>query len=178
MEEPVVSVVIPVFNGAEYLEECLTSILAQTYGRWEGFLINNCSTDNTRQIAESFAQRDPRLQVVNCSEFVSQSENYNRAIAHASPGARYIKIVEADNWIAPDCLERMLPVAEQDHRVGLVGAYYHFFDEVHGTGLPIGTRVVEGSAVCRMHMLDNVYFLGAPTTLLFRAEALRSLPMA
>src|SRR5437868_12750021 len=99
MELPLVSMVIPVFNGGEYLQRCLESVSAQSYGRWEGVIVNNCSTDSTGEIAEAACGRDPRLRVVHCKEFVGQSENYNRALASAAPEARYVTLVEADSWL-------------------------------------------------------------------------------
>ena len=61
--EPLVSVVTPVYNGADFLEECIESVLKQTYGNFEYLIVNNCSKDRTLDIALSYAQKDSRIRV-------------------------------------------------------------------------------------------------------------------
>lgn len=172
MNEPLVGIVVPVYNGADYLAECLASIQAQTYTHWRAVVVDNCSEDGTGAIAEGFARGDNRFRVLHCTEFLDQARNYNRAVAAAPEGSRYIKLVEADNWIIPDCVRSMVNVAESDPQVGLVGAYYLKGADVMGSGLPYEVSVLPGPDVCRMHLLQKVYFFGTPTTLLFRVEAL------
>ena len=55
-KEPLVSVVTPVYNGEKYLEECIESVLNQTYKNWEYIILNNCSTDRTLEIAEQLSK--------------------------------------------------------------------------------------------------------------------------
>lgn len=172
MDSPLVSIVIPVFNGGEYLKRCLESVLGQSYSRWQAIVVNNCSTDSTGEIAEAACKRDSRLRVVHCKEFLGQSENYNRALSYAASEASYVKVLEADNWLMPECVERMVAVGETDKRTGVIGCYYVYGANVLGSGLSAETPVVDGLAACRMHLLDNVYFFGCPTSLLFRAKAL------
>src|SRR4030095_4995561 len=62
---PLVSVVTPVYNGERYLAECIESVLAQTYQNWEYIIVNNCSTDRTREIGESYGRKDERIRIHN-----------------------------------------------------------------------------------------------------------------
>src|SRR5258708_3929396 len=55
---PRVSIVTAVYSGAEYLTECIESVLAQTYQNWDYTIIDNCSTDNSLEIAEQYLARD------------------------------------------------------------------------------------------------------------------------
>lgn len=174
MKRPTVSIVVPVYNGAEHLHECLSSIANQSFSDWEAVIVNNCSTDASGSIADDFARADPRFKVMHCSEFLPQAANYNRALASANPEARFIKMVEADNRLWPECLERMLEVAAADERIGIVGCYYVMGRALHGAGVPASVRVIEGRDVARVHLSEPVYFLGCPTTLLFSAEALKN----
>ena len=112
MAEPLVSVVTPVYNGEEYLDECIASVVAQSYGNWRYTIVNNCSTDRSAEIAESWAARDPRVCVVHNEGFLGQVENLNRAMALTDPESRWTKMVLADDWIFPACLERMVEVGE------------------------------------------------------------------
>src|SRR4051812_4388851 len=96
MNEPLVQILVPVYNGAEHIRECLEGILKQNYSNWRGVVVNNCSTDATGSIADEYSRRDRRLSVKHCKEFLSQSENYNRALGETQKDAEYVKVVEAD----------------------------------------------------------------------------------
>jgi glycosyltransferase involved in cell wall biosynthesis len=61
--KPFVSVVTPVYNGADFLAECIDSVLSQTYDNFEYLIVNNCSTDGTLAIALDYAKKDPRIRV-------------------------------------------------------------------------------------------------------------------
>ncbi len=172
MDIPRVDIVIPVYNGAPHLGECLESVLAQRYGNWKAIVVDNCSSDETGRIADAYAQRDARLAVVHCTEFLGQADNYNRAITHASPSAEYIKVLEADNTITADSLEKMVEVAETDPRIGIVGCYCVMGKQILGGGVDYATRVLSGKDVWREMFVDNHYIFGTPTSLLFRARAL------
>jgi glycosyltransferase involved in cell wall biosynthesis len=173
MEKPRVEVVIPVYNGETHLAECLESILSQTYDRWTAVVVNNCSTDDTGRIADAYAGREPRVRVLHCREFLGQADNYNRAISEAREDAAYIKLVEADNWITEDSIARMVDVAEEDAGVGLVSGYSLMGREILGAGVDYRTKVLAGAEVLRLLFLEDRYLFGMPTTLLFRASALR-----
>jgi len=170
---PEVSIIVPVYNGAPHLAECLESILNQTFERWEAIVVDNHSTDDSGVIADQFGRRDPRLRVRHFTEFLGQADNYNRGVSLASPDSEFVKIVEADNWIMPECIQQMVDVGREDREVGVVGAYYLHGRKLQGAGLSYHSRVLAGSEVCRAHLLTGVYYLGTPTTLLYRAEALR-----
>src|SRR5438445_8622580 len=76
---PLVSVVTPVYNGEDYLRDCIESVLAQTYTDWDYTIVNNCSTDRTLDIAREYADRDPRIRIHSNETFVRQIKNYNIA---------------------------------------------------------------------------------------------------
>jgi len=63
-DAPLVSVVTPVYNGAEFLPQCIESVLAQTYRNWDFTIVNNCSTDDTLSVCLKYAAIDPRIRVV------------------------------------------------------------------------------------------------------------------
>jgi glycosyltransferase involved in cell wall biosynthesis len=86
-QQPLVSVVTPVYNGVDYIAECIESVLNQTYGNWEYLIVDNCSTDGTLEIAQGYENRDPRLRVVTASEFVGQIENKTGPSARSRPAA-------------------------------------------------------------------------------------------
>src|ERR1035437_3708414 len=134
--QPAVSIVTPVYNGAQYLVECIESVLAQTYQHWDYTIVNNCSTDGTLQIAERYAAKDPRIRVHNNQNFLQVVANHNHALRQISPTSKYCKLVFADDWLFPECLERMVALAEAHPPVGIVSSYGLRDSTGMWTGLP------------------------------------------
>src|ERR1044071_508009 len=135
-EQPLVSVVTPFYNTDDYLAEAIESVLAQTYKNFEYILVNNCSTDNSRAIAERYAALDPRIRLVHNERLVPQLENYNGALRRIAPESRYFKMVQADDSIFPRCLEDMVAVAEAHPSVAVVSSYRKVQNGVGPSGLP------------------------------------------
>jgi len=173
LDQPLVSVITPVYNGAEYLVECIESVLAQTYQNWEYVIVDNRSTDETVQIARRYAAKDRRIRVHENQEFLSAIANHNNALRQISPASKYCKVVFGDDWIFPECLEKMVALAEEHPTIGLVSAYALKGDEVAWDGLSYGSRFVSGHDICRRHFLQRLYVFGSATTVLYRADLIR-----
>lgn len=171
---PLVSVVTPFYNTADYLAECIESVLRQSYQNWEYILVNNRSSDSSLAIAERYAGQDPRVRVFSNDAFLSQVENYNRALSLISAQSKYCKMVEADNWLFPECLERMVGLAERRLSAGLVSAYYLKGSVVVGGGDNPGVEVYPGREVCRAKLLVASFYTGAPTAVMYRSDIVRS----
>src|SRR5262245_49195446 len=99
-----VSVVTPFYNTADYIAECIESVLGQTHRRFEYLLVDNHSTDGSADIARRYAARDERIRVIRNTEFLAQVPNYNNALLHISADSRYCKVVQADDALFPRCL--------------------------------------------------------------------------
>lgn len=178
--EPLVSVLTPVYNGAADLAECIESVLSQTYSNWEYIIVNNNSTDDTLEIAGRYAREDPRIQVHSNHVLLDIIANHNRAFRLISASSKYCKIVSADDWLFPDCLARMVSLAEAHPSVGIVGSY-----QLSGGGrdwqnwsikwdqVPYPSTVVPGREVGRIYMFGGPYVFGSPTSLLYRADLVR-----
>jgi glycosyltransferase involved in cell wall biosynthesis len=172
--QPLVSVVTPVYNGSKYLAECIESILAQTYPNWEYVIVDNCSTDSSLEIAQSYAQKDPRIRVHRNQTFVGMVENHNIALRLISPESVYCKVVHADDWLFPQCLADMVTLAETHPSVSIVGAYAIQGVRVVWDGLPYPSTVVPGHEVCRRSLPGGgFYVFGSPTSVLIRADCIR-----
>ena len=78
MADPIVSVLTPVYNGQQYLEECIQSVLRQTYHDWEYIIFDNRSTDDTAAIGERHAAKDARIRVVRATEHLEVLGNQPR----------------------------------------------------------------------------------------------------
>lgn len=172
---PFLSVVTPFFNTREFLPECIESVLGQSYNNWEYILVDNCSTDGSSEIAQEYASRYPeKIRLVRTTSFLTQVQNYNFALSCISPNSKYCKMVQADDWIFPDCVRSMVEVAEANPSVGIVGAYELAGEMVDLDGLPYPSIEVIGRDVCRLYFLKNKYLFGTPTSLLLRSDLVRS----
>ncbi|HKR08179.1 MAG TPA: glycosyltransferase family 2 protein [Gemmatimonadaceae bacterium] len=169
-EQPFVSVVTPFYNTADYLRECVESVLAQTHANFEYLLVDNQSTDGSAEIAAEYAKLDPRIRVIRNAEFVGQVPNYNGALRHVSPDARYVKIVQADDYIFPECLERMVAVGESNPTAAIIGSCYLEGRYVCGSGIEFPTECIPGRVAIRLHLLENFFLFGTPTNLMYRAD--------
>src|SRR5216683_862879 len=172
--QPLISVVTPVYNGEKYLAECIESILAQTYANWEYIIVNNCSTDRSLEIAQSYAPKDARIRIHNNQAFVGREANENIAFQQSSPESKYTKMVHADDWLFPQCIMQMVKVAEANPSVGIVGAYRLAGTRIACDGLPYPSTVVSGREICRRTLLhEDLYVFGSPTSLLIRSKLIR-----
>jgi glycosyltransferase involved in cell wall biosynthesis len=171
--QPLVSIVTPVYNGAQYLSECIESVLAQTYSHWEYVIVDNCSTDGSTDIARRYAEKDARIRISQNPQFLPALPNHNSALRQISAQCKYCKIVFADDWIYPECLERMVALAEEYPSIGLVGAYVLEGQNVICTGLSYQTRLISGREICRQHFLNRLYVFWSPNAVLYRADLVR-----
>jgi glycosyltransferase involved in cell wall biosynthesis len=175
VDSPLVSVVTPVFNGERFLAECIESVLAQSYERWEYVVVDNQSTDRTLEIARSYAERDPRIRVSHNERFLEIIPNWNNALRQISRESTYCKVVHADDLLFPECLEKLVAVAEANPRVGVVGSYQLRGSDVQLDGVvPFPEQVVGGKAICRTALTGGGSAFGTPTTILVRADLVRS----
>lgn len=170
---PLVSIVTPVFNGEKYLAECIDSVLAQTYPNWEYLIVNNCSTDKTLEIANTYVDKDRRIRVISNESHVGVVQNHNISLRRISSVSKYCKVVCADDWIYPECIERMVHLAEDHPSVGVVSCYSIRGNEMAHVGLSPDRYVFTGREVCRLHFLADREFL-TESSVLFRCDIVRS----
>lgn len=171
--EPLVSVITPVYNTEKYITACIESVLAQTYQNWEYVIVDNCSTDGSYEIAQRYADQDPRIRVERNTRFLDLMPNWNHAMRQVSPDSTYCKIVHADDWLFPECISKMVEVAELNSTIGIVGAYRLDEDNVNLDGLPYPSTVVNGREICRLYFLQGLFLFGSPTSLLIRSRHIR-----
>lgn len=178
MSQPLVSIVTPVYNGEAYLAECIESVLAQRYCNWEYLIVDNCSTDRTKEIASAYAERDARIQVHSYPEFVTIVQNFNRAVAIISSDSKYCKLLCADDWMFPHCVDRLVAHVEANPSVGIAGSYQlsggngSWCIKYDGIGLP--SDKIAGFDICRWHLLGKGYVFGTPTTTIYRSDLVRT----
>lgn len=175
--QPLVSVLTPVYNGEDYLAQCIESVLAQTYQNWEYVIVNNRSTDRSLLIAEQYAEKDKRIRIHTNSEFVGCDRNGNIAFQQIAPESKYCKMVHADDWLFPECIEQMVKLAEAHPAVAIVGAYGLRNEYVSWDGIPHDKTVLSGREICRDSFLGGPYVFGSPTSTLICADEVRKRPL-
>lgn len=110
--EPIVSVVVPVYNTAPYVRECLDSLINQTLRDIEIICVDDGSTDGSDAILEEYAAVDPRVRVIRQqNQFAGVARNNGMAAARGT----YVMFCDSDDWMALDALELMSDRAEHDH---------------------------------------------------------------
>ena len=170
MEAPIVSVVTPFHNTSAYLGQCIESVQAQTFRDFEYILVDNCSTDDSGEIAERYAHLDSRIRVIRRNTLLSQVQNYNSALSELSPSCQYVKIVQADDFIFPTCIELMLRLFEQSDSIGLVSSYWLKGSQLRGSGFPHTTQILPGKEMARSYLRTGLWVFGSPTAVMYRSS--------
>lgn len=107
--QPLVSVIVPVYNAAGYLERCIESILRQTWQNFELILVDDGSTDESGQICDRYALKDNRVRVFHKENGgVSSARNYGLLMIRGG----YLTFVDSDDWIAPAHLQNFMSKAD------------------------------------------------------------------
>jgi glycosyltransferase involved in cell wall biosynthesis len=105
-----VSISIPTYNGALYLEECLDSAISQTFADIEIVIVDDCSTDETLGIAERYAKQDRRIRVFRNKKRLGLVGNWNKSIQYST--GEWVKFLFQDDSLDENCIEKMLKAAE------------------------------------------------------------------
>ncbi|MDO5124604.1 MAG: glycosyltransferase family 2 protein [Eubacteriales bacterium] len=121
-----VSIVLPVYNGEEFLRESLDSIIDQTYKNWELLILDDCSTDNTPVIANEYATKDDRIKYIRNEKNLKLPGNLNKGFSLAK--GEYLTWTSDDNKYRPIAIEKMLGELKRNSS-DLVYASYQVIDE-------------------------------------------------
>jgi len=108
---PLVSVCVPTYNYGRFLPDCIESVLDQTLSDWELVITDDASNDSTEEIVNSYAAVHPRIRYLCNAQRLGMSANLKRATESAR--GRYLKMLCADDWLAPRCLEVLCGLMEQ-----------------------------------------------------------------
>lgn len=110
--KPLVSIIMPVYNGERFLSEAIESIIAQTYENWELLAVDDGSTDKSVQIIEAYAEKDGRIKL-----FKNDSPEHGPGIARnygiERISGKYTYFIDADDWIEKDLFKDTVTLAEK-----------------------------------------------------------------
>lgn len=164
MEQPLVSIVLPTYNGAKYLRQSIDSCLAQTYRNIELIIINDCSTDNTASIIESYLQIDSRVKSMNNKVNKKLPLSLNAGFDMAS-GSLFTWTSD-DNYYADNAIEVMVNVLLSEPHTSLVYTDYTLIDN---------QSKVSGIRVFNDVNLGFHKWLGCGACFLYKADVHRQL---
>lgn len=108
-----ISVIIPIYNAEKFIIKCLDSVINQTFQDIEIICIDDCSTDNSKQILKDFASKDSRIKTIFFDKNKKQGGARNAGLDIAQ--GKYVTFVDADDYIEPTMLEKMYKAAERNY---------------------------------------------------------------
>lgn len=183
MNKPLVSICIPTFNGEKFIEECIQSILTQTYQNLEIVFSDDSSTDGTLTIVENLlSQSNVNYKIIFNENERGLAANWNNAIKNSN--GKYIKFVFQDDVLKESCVSELIKIAESEPNVGLVYCKRDFiieenyndhewiekFNELHNSWneLVVQTGVLSGKEYLRDSAIlsEPLNKIGEPTTVL------------
>jgi glycosyltransferase involved in cell wall biosynthesis len=189
---PLVSICIPTYNGAQFIAEAMESALAQTYNNLEIVVSDDASVDNTLEIIESYRIKTSIPIYIHKHIPNGIGANWNNCINHAK--GDYIKFLFQDDILKPNCIEEMVHVLEHDKSIGLVASKRDFIIEeshltertkkwINGYGnlqKGLNLPLINGIRYLDKHLFKLDLFLksplnkiGEPPVTLFRKEVVK-----
>ena len=176
--EPLVSVLVPTYNGARFLEETLESIRVQAHRNIEVIIRDDASTDDTVAIAEGYARRDARFRVLRAEQNGGGLVNHVELLKAAR--ADYIKFCNHDDLLHPDCITLLLAPMLANPRITLATSVRRLIDE-NSAELPPQPfcvpladthHVFSGRDLAQAVLMVMTNVIGEPSTVLFRNHVL------
>lgn len=175
---PLLSIVMPVFNVGPYLDASILSVLNQGFTDFELIIVNDASTDNSKKIIDMHASQDARIKAIHLdfNTLGGAGIPSNIGIKHAK--GKYIGFVDSDDWITPNALAELVNCAEQHSAEIVVGDFCTFheddrsvaksYDSASWQGIPIG-EVLSAKEYPQVFRISPV-----PWRKLYRADFLKS----
>ena len=174
IESMKVSIIVPVYNVAKYIERCLLSVLNQTWQDLEVILVNDCTPDNSMEIARRVVASHPRGTVVRCLE---HEENRGLSAARntgisASVGD-YLYFLDSDDYISANAIELLADAAVQKRPDFVIGNYEVTGARRWAPPLSLGTGFYEGNALVLSTYVQGKWYVMAWNKLVSRPLVLQ-----
>lgn len=126
MSQPLISVIVPVYNVEKYLDKCVRSIMNQTYRNLEIILVDDGSPDNCPAMCDAYAKEDPRIKVIH-KENGGQADARNQGIDIAS--GEYIGFIDSDDFVDEDMYEYLIEIAQKEQADVVTCECYDYYAE-------------------------------------------------
>ncbi|MBR0395479.1 MAG: glycosyltransferase family 2 protein [Clostridiales bacterium] len=126
MVEPLVSIIVPAYNCEKTISETIESVICQSYKNWEMIIVNDCSTDNSTEIIETYVKKDIRIKLYNHEMNSGSAAARNTAIKYAS--GRFIAMLDSDDLWKKDKLSKQISFMIQNNYAFTFTSYETFHD--------------------------------------------------
>ncbi len=145
-----ISVIVPVYNVEQYIEKCLRSLIAQTYEKWEAFVVIDGATDNSLEICKKIADEDSRFCVLT-KENGGPSSARNYALPYIA--GDYVAFLDSDDYLEPDYLYNLtLNMIKNNADISMCGYVYENED-----GTPIYSVDKKSRSYSREDIIKEMY---------------------
>ena len=161
LKEELVSVIIPLYNSAQYITPTLESVLNQTFQNFEIILVDDCSKDNTEEVIRQFAEKDERIKYFRQDKNQGAAVARNRGMDEAQ--GRYIALLDSDDLWTADKLEKQMAIIRSQN----TGFVYCAYDYVDAVGNQIKDKVKIKKIAGYKDLLTKTY-ISTPTVLIDR----------
>lgn len=171
MKSPLVSVCMPVYNSAGFLAEAIESILKQSFTDFELLIMDDCSTDNSREIISRYASQDSRIVAVFNTDNLGMVNNWNACLVSAR--GEYVKFLFGDDLLASQVtMERMVAVLAEESSVSLVATARNIINAHSAvvkvvSSFPDGV-VRPGTVIINRCLSTQKNLVGEPSVVMFR----------
>lgn len=172
MVQPLVSIIVPVYNGEKSIERCLRSIQNQSYSNIEIIVINDGSTDHTQKVIEKYAASDSRFHYIEKpNSGVSDSRNIGMKAAKGD----YFQFVDGDDWLVKQATEEFVRMALTFDCDMVITDYYR----VRGRKISAKGHIESGPVITRMKYAEYMmeapanFYYGVLWNKLFKADIIR-----
>lgn len=176
---PLVTIIIPIYNVEKYLKKCLDSVVNQTYQNLEIILINDCSPDHSKQIAEQYERKYQNIKLINNDINLGLGESRNIGLSLAN--GDYIYFLDSDDWIHETAIQKLVTIA-LEYQAKLVESSYQMtfgnFPIKRQSTHPVLTKKNfkenpqlfynnQGYVCCKMYQTDIIGNLRFPKKIIF-----------
>ncbi|MGX4598600.1 glycosyltransferase family 2 protein [Faecalimicrobium sp. JNUCC 81] len=121
MKKNLVSIITPMYNSEKFIEKTIESVLNQTYENWEMLIVDDCSTDNSSDIAKSYAQNDSRIKYIKTKN--NQGVSHARNIALKNAEGQFLAFLDSDDIWDKDKLKKQISFMDKNNYVITFTAY-------------------------------------------------------
>jgi len=168
---PKVSICIPTYNYGQFIADTIESVLAQSYVDYELIVVDNCSSDNTRDIVSAYMAKDRRIRYYCNESNIGMVGNWNRCLQYTR--GDYVKILCADDLLDPTCIERSMEFFDRYPNASLVTCIRQIVDEqlkpMADVAYADSTNIESGRSVIRRCFFEG-NLIGEPTAVMFRRK--------
>jgi glycosyltransferase involved in cell wall biosynthesis len=168
---PRVTACIPVYNNARFLSEAIESVRNQNFTDFELLILDDCSSDGSREIIRGHAAQDTRIVAAFHDRNLGMVENWNACLDRAK--GEYVKFLFGDDLLASkDTLSQMVTVLDAEHEISLVASARNIIDEYSqnvkvASSFPHGL-VMGGTGIINRCLLTQKNLIGEPSVVMFR----------